>query len=117
MSLQFPDFTCKGTHTFKMGLAHMISLQFLNKPHMDKLSAEITVEANNLEQISSNPYPELENYCISIQKQELHLTDLPSFTYVPPTYHETKLSKSGSFHSPAPCHVPKFIFPVLPQQH
>lgn len=49
MSLQFPDFTCKGTHTFKMGLAHMISLQFLNKPHMDKLLAEITVEANNLE--------------------------------------------------------------------
>lgn len=48
MTLQFPDFTRKGTHKFKMGLAHTISLQFLNKLHMHKLSAGLTVEANNL---------------------------------------------------------------------
>lgn len=46
MTLQCPDFTCKGTHTFKM--AHIISLQFLKKLHMDKFSAGMTVEANNL---------------------------------------------------------------------
>lgn len=74
----------------------MISLQFLNKLHMDKLSAGMTVEANNLKQISSNPYPELGNYCTSIQKQELQLTGLPSSWYVPPTY-ETKQSKVSVF--------------------
>lgn len=43
MTLQCPDFTCKGAHTFKM--VHVISLQFLNKLHMGKFSAGMTVEA------------------------------------------------------------------------
>lgn len=110
---QFLDFTCKGTHTQNGTCTHDFITEFLNKLHMDKLSAGMTMEANNLKQISSNPYPELGNYCTSFQKQELQLTALPSS----PIYHETKQSKSDSFHSPAPCHIPKFIIHVLSQWH
>lgn len=66
---------------------------------MHKLSAGMTVEANNLKHISPNPYPELGTYCTSTGKQELQLTDLPSSLHVLTTYHETKQPKSVSFHS------------------